>query len=85
MEYSLRLVQTEVSKLNKLKINFESFARDVQKNNDQIKDINKKFVEEETNRREEIRKNFENTLNEITIKLDEQRTSAQEQIKENEK
>jgi len=78
-------VQDDLTKLSALKGNFEKFARDVQKNNAQIKDINKKFVEEETKKREDIIKSFENTINEISIKLDEQRLAAQEQIQENEK
>lgn len=78
-------MQNDLTKMANMRSNLEKFARDVQKNNSQIKDINKKFVEEETKRREEILNSFENTLNEITIKLDEQRLGAQEQGAENEK
>ena len=71
--------------MNDLKTNLEKFARDVQKNNVQIKEVNKKFVEEETQRREDILKSFETTLSEITTKLEEQKTGAIEQGVENEK
>lgn len=49
-----------------------------------IKDTNKKYVDEETSRREELKKNFESSLGEITSKLDEQSKGAQEQHLENE-
>ncbi len=68
-----------------IKLNFEKFARDVQKNNSQIKDINVKFVEEETKKREDILASFETTINEITIKLDEEKLGAATQTAENEK
>jgi len=71
--------------LANIKSNFEKFARDVQKNNAQIKEINVKFVEEETKKREDILASFENTINEITIKLDEEKVGAATQTAENEK
>jgi hypothetical protein len=79
------LYQGDLTKLVNIKSNFEKFARDVQKNNSQIKDINVKFVEEETKKREDILASFETTINEITIKLDEEKLGAATQTAENEK
>jgi len=79
------LYQGDLAKMANIKSNFEKFARDVQKNNSQIKDINVQFVTEETKKREEILASFEKTLEEINVKLEEEKTGAATQTAENEK
>lgn len=66
------------------KVQLEKGCREVQKNNDHIKSVNKKFTEEETKRREELLQNFENTIKEVTDKMEAQKKQADEFAAENE-
>ena len=77
-------VARETIKLANYKAKLEKLCRDFQNNNNMIKDTNKKYVEEETKRREDLKKSFEASLGEITTKLEEQSKGAQDQHQENE-
>jgi chromosome segregation ATPase len=78
------MINAETVKLSNYKAKLEKLCREFQANNNSIKDTNKKYVEEETKRREELKKNFESSLGEIAVKLEEQSKGAQEQHQENE-
>jgi len=78
------IISGETLKLANYKSKLEKLCREFQANNNSIKETNKKYVEEETKRREELKKNFESSLGEIAIKLEEQSKGAQEQHQENE-
>jgi hypothetical protein len=90
-------VHLQLAKVNKLKEKLEILCRELQKQNKTIivtlpiieqcllsKDESKKIAEDEQTKRNDLSKKFHDTIQQITVKMDEQAEERMKLVKENE-
>eukprot|EP01112_Ceratiomyxa_fruticulosa_P006757 TRINITY_DN1763_c0_g1_i4.p1 TRINITY_DN1763_c0_g1~~TRINITY_DN1763_c0_g1_i4.p1 ORF type:complete len:349 (+),score=85.39 TRINITY_DN1763_c0_g1_i4:243-1289(+) len=74
----------DITKVTNVKNKLEILCRELQKQNKSVMDESRKVGEEEAARRQELSSRFHATINDVTVKLEEQGEERLKQLQENE-